>query len=201
MVFRYGVGVQNAEAEPVATRPGLSIGTAGWQWQPQSDTAWVSRVTWLGGGPDDVQTQLDTTRTGGLALHLSVDSAIAFVVPDTLGSVQVTAEVDLSRFEGAFQLLHHVHGPDSYDGLTLDGDGLHLGRLSQGTLTSFATSARSIDGWSQLRVVGDGTHFRGYVDGEMVVHGHGAATEPGPVGLRLDGNGTVLLRMLSAAAL
>lgn len=201
MVFRYGVGVQKAEAEPAAAQPGLMTGPAGWEWQPQSDTAWTDRVAWLEGGPRNVQTRIDTMRTGGRALRLTPDSTMAFVVPDTLGSVQVTAELDLSQFEGVVQLLHHVHGANSFDALGVDGDEFDLGRFSEGTWTSFARGSTAVDGWTQLRVVGDGTHFRAYRDGEMVVHGHGDATESGTVGLRLDGRGTVQLRYLSAEAL
>lgn len=201
MVFRYGVGVQKAEADPVASQPGLTIGTAGWEWQPHSDTAWVRRVAWLHGGPASVGMQLDTTRTGGLALELTSDSTVAFVVPDTLGAVRLTVEVDLRRFDGAFQLLHHVHGPKTFDALTVNGRSLDLGRSVDGTWTSFAKGAADLDGWTSLGVVGDGTHFRGYHGNAMVVHGHGDAANPGLVGLRFDGTGTVRLRRLQAMAL
>jgi len=201
MVFRHGVGVQRADAEPVSVEPGLTIGETGWQWQPQSDTVWASRVTWLDGRPSDVETTLDTTDAGRVALALQPNVPVTFVVPDTLGAVQVTAELSRDGFDGTVSLLHHVQGPQAYDFLAVDGATLRQGRVVDGERSTFATGTAQGGGWRRIRAVGDGTHFRGYVDGEMVGHGHGDAAAPGPVGLRLEGTGRVLLRGLSAEAL
>lgn len=201
MVYRYGVGVQQTAPETADAEPGLTIGENGWQWQPQSDTAWASRMTWLEGGPADVQARLDTTDTGRVALALRPAAPVTFVVPDTLGAVQVSADVNLDGFDGTVSLLHHVQGAQSYDVLEMEGSRLRQGRVTDGTQSTFATSTVEGGGWRTIRAVGDGTHFRGYVDGEMMVHGHGDAASSGSVGLRLDGTGTVLLRHLSATGL
>jgi uncharacterized membrane protein len=201
MVFRHGVGVQQSEAKSDAVEPGLTIGETGWQWQPQSDTAWASRMTWLDGRPSDVQATLDTTDDGRVVLALRPTAPVAFVVPDTLGAVQLSAEMNLDDFEGTASLLHHVRGPQAYDFLSVNGSTLRQGRLADGTRSTFATGTAQTEGWRTVRAVGDGTHFRGYVDGEMMVHGHGDTASPGLVGLRLDGTGTVRLRRLAAASL
>jgi len=201
MVYRYGVGVQQPEPEQMSVEPGLTIGENGWQWQPQSDTAWTSRMTWLEGGPADVQASLDTTEAGRVVLTLRPMAPVSFVIPDTLGAVQVSAELNLDRFEGTVSLLHHVQGAQSYDVLAVEGVALRQGRVTNGASSTFATSTVDGDGWRTIRAVGDGTHFRGYVNGEMMVHGHGEAAEPGSVGLRLDGTGTVRLRRLTAESL
>ncbi|PQJ35952.1 hypothetical protein BSZ35_16280 [Salinibacter sp. 10B] len=201
MVYRYGVGVQQAEAESASVEPGLTIGENGWQWQPQSDTAWTSRMTWLEGRPTDVQASLDTTNAGRVVLALRPTAPVTFVVPDTLGAVQFSAEMNLDGFEGTASLLHHVQGAQSYDFLTVDGSTLQQGRMTDGTRSTFATSTVDGGGWRTIRAVGDGTHFRGYVDGEMMVHGHGDAAEPGSVGLRLEGTGTVRILRLAAESL
>jgi uncharacterized membrane protein len=201
MVFRHGVGVQRAEAEPGSVEPGLTIGETGWQWQPQSDTAWTTRVTWLDGRPSDIEASIDTTDAGRVALALQPNAPVTFVVPDTLGAAQVIAVLSRDGFDGTVSLLHHVRGPHAYDYLAVDGATLRQGRVVDGERSIFATGPAQGGGWQWIRAVGDGTHFRGYVDGEMVVHGHGDAAAPGPVGLRLEGTGTVLLRHLSAEAL
>lgn len=144
---------------------------------------------------------LDTTAAGSVALGLRPTAPVAFVVPDTLGAVQVRAEVTLDQFDGTVSLLHHVQGPQTFDFLDLEGATLRQGRVTDGERFTFATGTSSFDGRRTIRAVGDGTHFRGYVDGEMVVHGHGDAAAPGAVGLRLEGAGTVVLRRLSAFAL
>lgn len=201
MVFRYGVGVQRAETEPVSVEPGLSIGETGWQWQPQSDTAWTKRMTWLEGRPSDIDATLDTTDAGRVALLLRPNAPVTFVVPDTLGAVQVSAEVNVDGFGGTLWMLHHVQGPVSYDALSIDDTALTLGRMSRGSWATFATGSADVSGWTRVRVVGDGTHFRGYVGDQLVVHGHGDAADLGAAGLRLEGRGRVRLRSLRAEAL
>jgi len=201
MVYRYGVGVSQSETEEATAEPGLTMGDTGWQWQPQSDTAWTRRMTWLEGGPSDVQATLDTTDAGSVALVLRPTAPVAFVVPDTLGAVQVRAEVNLDAFDGTVSLVHHVRGGQTYDFLAVEGSTLRQGRVTDGERTVFASGTAQTGAWRTIRAVGDGTHFRGYLDGEMVVHGHGDAAAPGAAGLRLDGSGTVRLRRLAAEEL
>ncbi len=201
MVYRYGVGVHEPTDAMAEVEPGLTMGESGWQWRPQSARAWTERVRWLEGTAEAVQTRLDTLDTGGVALATTPESPVLFVVPDTLGAVQVTAELNLDAFDGSVALVHHVRGAETYDFLRVSSGALRLGRRAGGTETPFAESTHEPTGWQTLRVVGDGTHFRGYVDGEMVVHGHGEAAPSGTVGMRLIGDGTVRLRRLAAESL
>ncbi len=201
MVFRHGVGVQASESTDASVEPGLTVGEGGWRWRPQSDTAWAGRMRWLEGAPSDLKSRIDTTSIGTVALRLTPQAPVLFVVPDTLGAVQVTAEINLNQFEGDASLLHHVRGPQSYDYLAVEGATLRQGRIAGGERSTFATGTAEPEGWRTIRAVGDGTHFRGYVDGTMVVHGHGDAATAGTVGLRLEGTGTVRLRRLTAEAL
>jgi hypothetical protein len=201
MVYKYGVGAGQVDTIQRGAEPGLTVGASGWQWQPQSARAWTKRMTWLAGTTDTLGTRVDTLDDGSVALALTPEAPAMFVVPDTLGAVQVTAELNLDDFEGTVSLLHHAQGPQSYDYLAVEGSTLRQGRVDGGTRSTFATTTAQTGGRRTIRAVGDGTHFRGSVDGKPVVHGHGDAAAPGSVGLRLDGAGTVLLRRLSAAAL
>lgn len=201
MVYGYGVGVQAPKPEKASVEPGLTAGKSGWRWQPQSDTAWTGRMTWLEGTPGAVQSRLDTLDDGSVALALTLQAPAAFVVPDTLGAVQVTAEVNRSDFQGTVSLLHHAEDARNYDFLAVSGQTVRQGRVSEGEATVLDESAIEAGGWQTFRVVGDGTHFRGYLGSELVTHPHGEATGPGMVGLRLEGTGTVLLGRLSAEAL
>ncbi|MFB6272337.1 MAG: DUF2231 domain-containing protein [Salinibacter sp.] len=201
MVYKYGVGAGHVDTTRAAAEPGLAVGTSGWQWRPQSARAWTNRMRWLEGSADTLRTRLDTLSDGSVALALTPEAPVTFVLPDTLGAVQVTAEVKLDQFEGVISLLHHVQGPQSYDYLAVEGSILRQGRVADGERSTFASGTAKTEGWRTIRVVGDGTHFRGYVDGSMVVHGHGDAAAPGTVGLRLDGTGRIVLRRLSATAL
>jgi hypothetical protein len=52
-----------------------------------------------------------------------------------------------------------------------------------------------------VRVVGDGTHFRGYINKEMMVHGHGDEPKAGSVGLRIKGQGKILIQKIEMSQL
>ncbi|MCS3659960.1 DUF2231 domain-containing protein [Salinibacter ruber] len=201
MVYRYGVGVQMPESEQASVEPGLIVGESGWQWQPQSDTAWTGRMRWLEGGPSAVEARLDTLKDGSVALALTPQESVAFALPDTLGAVQVTAEVNQEKFDGTVSLLHHVQDAENYDFLAISDRAVQQGRVSGGEETVMDEAAVDQNGWVTVRAVGDGTHFRGYLGSELVTHPHGEAADPGMVGLRLEGTGTVQLRRLTAEAL
>lgn len=201
MVYRYGVGVEQPKPTTASVEPGLTVGESGWQWQPQSATTWTERMTWLEGAPSDVKGRLDTTGTGAIALTITPAAPVLFVVPDTLGAVQVTAEMNLDQFDGTVSLLHHLQDTQAYDFLTLDGRTVRQGRVSDGEASIMDEAAIEGKGWRTFRVAGDGTHFRGYRGDEMIVHPHGDAAPPGMVGLRFEGTGSIGLRRLAAEAL
>lgn len=201
MVYRYGVGVQQTESKQAVAKPGLTVGESGWRWQPQSDTAWTGRMQWLEGSPDVVRARLDTLDDGSVALALTPQSPVTFVFPDTLGAVQVTAEVNLEDFQGTAALLYHVQDAENYDFLSVGEGAVRQGRTSGGDDTVMDNATVDHRGWLTVRAVGDGTHFRGYLGSELVTHPHGEARDPGIVGVRLDGTGTVRLRRLAAKSL
>lgn len=201
MVYGYGVGVQRPQPERGFVEPGLTVGESGWQWQPRSDTAWTERMRWWEGTPDAVRARLDTLEDGSIALAIAPSVPVTFVVPDTLGPVELTAELNRDEFQGTVSLLHHVQDDRNYDYLSTDGQTVRQGRISGGERAVLDQAAIETTGWTTFRVVGDGTHFRGYLDGELVTHPHGEALGPGAAGLRLEGTGTVRLRVLRAEAL
>lgn len=79
--------------------------------------------------------------------------------------------------------------------MALSSDGtISQGRVSNGEREVFAEEQYTNSGMLFIRTVANGTHFRGYKDKEMVVHGYGDAPEAGKVGLRLAGNGTLVIK-------
>lgn len=201
MVYKYGVGAGHVDTTQAVAEPGLTVGTSGWQWRPQSARAWTKRMRWLEGSADTLRTRLDTLDSGGVALAITPQARFTFVVPDTLGAVQVTAELSLEEFNGTVSLLHHVQDARNYDFLSVGDGAVRQGRVTGGEGAVMDEAAGDQSGWLTVRAVGDGTHFRGYLGSELVTHPHGDAMGPGPVGLRLEGTGTVRLRKLTAKAL
>ncbi len=203
LVYRHGVGVALAanESESAAPAPtGFQRTRTGWTWQPASAVAWTKQVQWMGNPSSSLKTKMvPMTEEGGQALQLRLaEGPLLFVVPDTLGSVQVTVRIHTEAFDGAVMLVHHVQGDQTYDFLALSEGRIQIGRMNRGTRSVLDEALVEASGWLTLRVTGDGTHFRGYLGDQVVVHAHGEALAPGPVGIRLDGQGRLKLRHLRA---
>lgn len=205
MVYRHGIGVAAARpstapqpSSQTAEAVGFVTGEQGWTWIPKTPAAWTRQMQWMGNPSGELRTRLVDTGSAGQALSLRMEraGALMFVAPDTLGSVQVEAVLDPSGFEGTISLVHHVQDAETYDFLAVTGDTMQLGRMQDGARTVLDEGSFQASGWITVRATGDGSHFRGYVNDEMITHGHGQAMAPGRVGLRLEGQGPVLLRAL-----
>ncbi len=226
MVYRYGVAVQAAEIEnPVehehgehdaATERGGSAAAEGpasgpeiaangsWEWMPGSQPAEALRssFTWLTGEAAQLRPETQSTESQGEVLALQAQGPPAmFVVGGPLASIQADEALNLSDFDGTVMLVHHVQDAENYDFLALENGTMRQGRVRQGQTTVFDEGSFNQEGWLSARVVSDRTHFRGYAGGQMIVHGHDDAPEPGPVGLRIEGTGTVLLGRLDVQSL
>lgn len=210
MVYQYGVGVaavepatQQAATPPAQGEDGFAWSEQGWTWTPQDAAAWTQQTQWMGNPSGELRTRLVDTDNGGRALSLRMEDAgtLMFVVPDTLGDVQVEATLDPSAFEGTVLLVHHVQDAQNYDFLALAEGTMQLGRVQQGARTVLDEGTFEASGWITVRATGDGDHFRGYVDDEMVTHGHAGPLAPGRAGLRLEGQGPVLLQRMQARAI
>ena len=78
---------------------------------------------------------------------------------------------------------------------------MRQGKSENGDLILMADESYTPSGWHSYRAVADQTHFRGYSDQVLVVHGHGNDPGTGPVGVRLNGTGTVLIDFVQTASL
>ena len=212
MVFRYGVGVQVAQenqaredtSAAAAEGPALQVSESGsWHWNAGASASLQGEdFEWLVGAPDGLETETTERAEGGSALALRPQGEpVLFTAGPPLRSIQVDAEVNLEEFGGTFMLVHHVQDADNYDFLAIEGDTLQLGRVRQGQRSVSDEGSFAPEGWLSIRLVSDGDHYRGYVNGEMIAHGHGSAPDPGPVGLRLEGSGTVLLADMNTQSL
>ena len=210
MVFGYGAGTgQLVEQQSTASVSTDSLQQANttfsvrdngnWSWEvgPNGVSTLLSRFRWLEGSASQLQPTIVTSGDNHL-LKLSADSTTNFFVgKNSLQNVQVDYYLDLSDFEGSISLVNHVQDAQNYDFVTLSSDGtISQGRVSEDNREVFAEESYSDSGMLFIRTVANGTHFRGYINKEMVVHGHGGAPEAGSVGLKIGGNGTILIDAL-----
>ncbi len=154
----------------------------------------MTRFQWLEGSVQDLQPLVVNDGNNHL-LKLSLDSNPNFFVQrKNIQNVQVDYHIDLSNFEGTVSLVNHVQDEQNYDFVALSTDGtISQGRIRNGEREVFAEEQYSASGMLFIKTVANGTHFRAYIDKEMAVHGHGDAPEMGKVGLRLEGNGTLII--------
>lgn len=215
MVFGYGTGtgqlLEQQSGEPISvdslqqTTSTFSVSDNGnWTWEigPNGVSTLLSRFHWLEGSASALR---PTTVSSGnnILLKLTADSTANFFVgKNSYQNVQVDYYLDLTEFTGSISLINHLQDAQNYDFVTLSSDGtISQGRVSNGNREVFAEESYSPSGMLFIRTVGNGTHFRGYINKEMAVHGHGDAPEAGKVGLRLDGNGTVLIDRMTLTQL
>lgn len=203
MVYRYGVGVEAVDASPSVVRPATdSTATSGpvmeeaggWTWKPIRAAAWMSEVTLTPEGTPGLTTSLrDGGDRGDVLALTSEGTPVMITVDQSMTTVQIDAALDLSDFEGSVMFVHHVQDAQNYHFTALADGEMRLGTSEGGDLYLLDEKPLDTAGWHTYRVVGDGTHFRAYSDETLVTHGHGDAPDPGTVGLRLNGTGTVLL--------
>jgi uncharacterized membrane protein len=203
MVFRYGVGVQAVDASPTVVLPATdSTGTAGpvpaeeggWSWKPARASAWMSAVDITPEGAPGLTTSLRDGGERGDVLALTTDGSPVMITFDqTLETIQVDAALDVSEFDGSVMFVNHVQDADNYYFTALVDGEMRLGRSENGDLYMLEEHEFDATGWHTYRVVGDGEHFRSYADETLLTHGHAGGAQPGSVGIRLNGTGTVLL--------
>lgn len=210
LVYRYGVGISAAgEAETHTQAPssgspqgsGLQMPAPGrWLWQAseQALRALEADFLWSGAEPTSLSPALAPLADGTKALRLNLNNqTVTFLLPDTLASIALEAKVNLDAFHGRFQLIHHVRRGTTYNFVGIQSGQLVLGRRDGDEEKILDRAELPAKGWLTLKAVGDGRHFRGYLNGKLVLHGHNAPLPPGPAGLWLSGEGTVLISRIA----
>ena len=208
LVFEHGVGVGRvSDLEEELLRRDLALAEAGaprikedgsWSWipGPHATEAFRQGFVMLSDTGFTAETRADS------ALALTIQDAVLFFVVDAqLGSVQIDAAMDWRAFTGSVQIVHHVRDTLNYLFTEVQGDVMRQGRVVAGMPDLMDERPYSGPASGGIRVVADRTHFRAYAGGGLVTHGHGAEPEPGSVGLRLRGSGTVLLGAVQVQAL
>ncbi len=208
MVFGHGVGTgqlikqdakqqtgtESKAAESSSTFTLRENGDWTWPMGPRADETLLNRFQWLEGNAEALQLE-PVKKEENYLLQLSGSSLTQFITgKNDYKNVQVDYHLDLSGFKGRIELVNHLHDTENYDFVSITSGGRIIqGRVADGEKTVFAEEHRSLSGMLFVRTVVNGTHYRGYINRDMAVHGHGDAPRAGKVGLRLEGEGTILI--------
>lgn len=214
MVFGYGVGTgQLVQQEPEAATSVDSLSAAsssfiekenGWKWEITETSVGdlISNFKWMEGAVQDLKPEI-VSSGGNTFLSLKAGEESSFFVSNAVHqNVQVDYYLNLDDFSGEIELVHHMQDTNNYDFVSLNSDGtIRQGRIQNGGTTIFEEGTYDPKGRLFVRVVADGTHFRGYVNREMKVHGHGDAPESGKAGIKVEGNGSILISKIELTQL
>jgi uncharacterized membrane protein len=215
MVYGYGAGtgqlLESKEEELFEPADSASMVSSSftkqengnWSWQINSNAVsdLIANFHWVEGSIQQLKPEVKSTEPLRLKLEAKEQPNV-FVTHDSFQNVQVDYYLNLTNLEGEVELIHHLQDTENYDFVSLNEEGLiRQGRVENGSRMLFEEGTFEPKGELFIRVVGDGTHFRGYVDREMKVHGHGEAPEEGAVGLKLKGNGSLLISKIELTQL
>lgn len=209
LVYQHGAGVQAVSAETpvfVAADSSASAGPVmndqgGWTFKPSRAATWMESMTVYGDADGLVTSLQDGGERGDvLALTLSGDP-VMLVFDHPMMSVQIDAPINLDAFDGTFMITTHVEDEDNYYFTSFSKESVRQGMSESGDLILMDDQPYSPAGWVSYRAVADQTHFRAYADQQMIAHGHGDDGGMGPVGIRLNGNGTVLIDYVQTVSL
>ena len=124
-----------------------------------------------------------------------------FILEQDIASVQIDLDLDLGAFDGALQVVYNVQDPLNYYYTEFAEGHVRQGYMEHGGSHLMDDQPFVPAGWSRYRIVSDQGHFRVYAGGEGIAHGHSAAPGAGHVGLRISGDGTILLGRLAVLSL
>lgn len=222
LVYQHGLGVatitadesvDDVIAEATADQPVdpgiLDLQDGSWVWRPVAgaETVLADQFTWLRNDASHLAPEMvdDTAKGAVLALRPRQAEGV-WSAGDAIDAAQADLYVNVDSFEGELQLLLHVQDAQTFDFLSIEKMGqtgktaVKLGRMAGGEVTVWEEKPREDSGWLFLRVFGGDGHFRGYVNEELVTHGHADDLDAGPVGLRVNGTGTILIEQIHVQA-
>lgn len=193
LVYRFGTGVslpveKDVEAKYIENSSSVISNPDGtWIWESKKETGQkhFNEFRFVQGESKNI---VPNTME---AAYYSLNEAVTFLWEKTETDVQVEVKLDMSKFKGKVVLFHHFESLDQYDFLEISNDEMILGRISSGKREVMDIKNIKSSDWNTYRIVGSGRHFKGFMNEELVVHGHGSVLDPGKVGIRLDGAGTI----------
>lgn len=216
MVFGYGAGtgqlLEQEEASPAImdSTPASTESSfiqkenGDWIWEMNESavTDLIGNFHWMEGSVNELSPEVLGSESDQYLKLSTAEGSSTFVTHSNYQNVQVDYYIDMTELEGSVMLIHHFIDNDNFDFVELNSSGvITQGRKEQGEITIFEEGKFEKGGVQFFRVVGNGTHFRGYVNKEMAVHGHGDAPESGAVGLRMEGEGSILISKIELSQL
>jgi len=210
MVYGYGLGTgnlnevsknsneeENTELKPkeatVSTIKTFNNGS----WEFYSETGAVSTLknefTWLEGANSNIGIELLSDNNKTCTKITPNNNSMFVTYGSKLKNIQAELKVNLDSLNGTFSIIHHFIDKNNYDFVLLTKDEISMGRISGSREEIFEKEKLQTQGWVDIKSIISGKHFRTNINGKLVVHGHGEEANPGVVGFKFFGKGSLLI--------
>ena len=144
---------------------------------------------------------VDENGSKALSLNANGDKTI-MLMEGAYSDLGAELQFMFSDYRGSLAILFHYTDASNYDALVLNGQSLELQRIINGKVDVLDSKEAALPSdWANLKLSAAGEHLKGFLNGKQYDHGHAEERETGKVGIMLNGNGRVLLKMLTVIPL
>ncbi len=171
-------------------------------WMP-TDQPFDGPLKLIQGDKQNLNATIVTDNDGAKALNLTLSgNQVILLFDGTLENIGSNLQFKTEGFQGKVSIVHHYIDKSNYDYLSLTNTSMQLGRMENGKDNVIDKKDEKMPmGWAKLTVSAAGEHYKGSLNDKLVNHGHGETRPAGRVGLLLEGNGKVSLKMIEVMKL
>lgn len=177
-------------------------GSGSIMWMP-SEQPFSGQLKLVEGDAQKLNAATSSDSDGSKVLSLSLSGQrVLLLFDETFEDLGSNLQFKTEGFQGQVAIVHHYMDASNYDYLSLTNTSMQLGRVEDGKEKVLNKEENKLPGdWATLTVSSAGEHYKGSLDGKLVNHGHGETRPGGRVGVLLEGNGTVMLKMMEVMKL
>ncbi len=213
MVFGYGLGtgnikeeVENKNDKTLNTETNVDNNTStisseengSWKFYSAEGSAQTLKndFTWIDGTKSIIGIESDSNDIESYIKLSPKNNSATLTYGEKLNNIQVSLRVNFDSFNGTLIILHHFIDNINFDFVSFQNDSIEMGRIAAGETESFERGKFNNTNWLDIKIISSGSHFRTMINGKMILHGHGDVVNPGTVGIKFNGTGSLLLSSL-----
>lgn len=177
-------------------------GSGSVMWMP-SEQPFSGQLKLVEGDAQKLNTATSSDSDGSKVLSLSLSGErVLLLFDETFEDLGSNLQFKADSFLGKVSIVHHYTDASNYDYLSLTSTSMQLGRMENGKDKVFNKEENKWPSdWATLTVSSAGEHYKGSLNDKLVNHGHGETRPAGRVGILLEGNGMVMLKMMEVMKL
>ncbi len=186
--------------DEVSTNEGVTDSV---MWMPSTEQSFSGQLKLVEGDALKLNMATSSDNDGSKVLSLSLSGEKVLLLFDgTFENLGSNILFKTEGYQGQVAIVHHYTDESNYDYLSLSNVSMQLGRVENGKINVLDKEDIKMPGdWATLAVSAAGEHYKGSLNDKLVNHGHGETRPAGRVGIRLEGKGKVMLKMIEVVSL